>query len=521
MAETGTLKGRYSSLESTRQVYLQRGIDCSTLTIPSLVPPMGHSAATPFRTPFQALGARGVNNLAAKLLLTLLPPNARFFRLYISEILLEKLSGQEGMRADVEEAFDRMERAVMGEIESSNLRTALFEALKQLLVAGNVLLYIQPQGGMKVFRLDRYVVKRDPAGNVLEIVTKESLSPMELPDSIRSQVESQQPTDAEKKHEDTINLYTQILRTNTGWKISQEVNGVDVPESHGTYPLKKSPWIALRFIAVDGEDYGRSYVEEYLGDLQSLEGLTKAIVQASAAAAKVLFLIKPNSTIKHDVLAKAESGAIREGNGEDVSVVQMEKFNDFKVALETISKLETRLEYAFLLSAAIQRNAERVTAEEIRYMANELEIALGGIYSTLGQELQLPIVTRIMFQMERQGKLPVLPDGMVKPAIITGVEGIGRGNDLVNLKEMLNDLAPLGPEMIQQELNVSDYIKRVGAARGIDMKGLIPTAAQRQERQQQQQQQAAMQHLGPQTVAQLGGLAKESLKQQGAAQPQQ
>jgi hypothetical protein len=86
---------------------------------------------------------------------------------------------------------------------------------------------------------------------------------------------------------------------------------------------------------------------------------------------------------------------------------------------------------AFLLNSAIQRNAERVTAEEIRYMAQELEAALGGIYSTLSQEFQLPFVTRVMFQMERQKKLPVLPEGLVKPAIITGVEALGRGNDVV------------------------------------------------------------------------------------------
>jgi hypothetical protein len=36
---------------------------------------------------------------------------------------LEKIAGQEGMRAEIEEAFDRMERAVMGEIETGNTRT--------------------------------------------------------------------------------------------------------------------------------------------------------------------------------------------------------------------------------------------------------------------------------------------------------------------------------------------------------------------------------------------------------------
>lgn len=516
---TDLLKAEYDRLAtSNRTQFLQRARECSVITIPTLVPPEGANQSTRYPTPYQSLGARGVNNLAAKLLLTLLPPNAPFFRLYISEILLEKIAGQEGMRAEIEEAFDRMERAVMGEIETSNTRTAIFEALKQLLVAGNVLIHMLPEGGVKVFRLDRFVVKRDPAGNPLVIITHETISQMELPASIQTQVLEKLKAEG-KDPQDSIDVYTRVQREATHWVVRQEVCGIVVPGSEGTYPLKKSPWIALRFIAVDGEDYGRSYVEEYLGDLTSLEGLMKSIVKFAAAASKVLFLVKPNATTKQAALAKSESGDIKEGNKDDVTVLQMEKFADFKVALETINKLEQRLEMAFLLNSAIQRNAERVTAEEIRFMASELEAALGGIYSTLSQEFQLPFVSRVMFQMERQKKLPVLPEGMVRPAIVTGVEALGRGNDVVRLREFLNDLAPLGPEVVQMYLNVSDFIKRIGAARGIDMKGLIPTDAQIAERQQAQQQQALMEKLGPQATAQLGGMVRDGMKAQAAAQP--
>ena len=41
------------------------------------------------------------------------------------------------------------------------------------------------------------------------------------------------------------------------------------------------------------------------------------------------------------------------------------------------------------------------------------------------------------------------------------------------LSGLLQDIAPLGPEVIRQELNVGDYIKRFGAARGIDRVDLV------------------------------------------------
>ncbi|MBY4725711.1 MULTISPECIES: portal protein [Burkholderia] len=513
-----SLRGRYEKLSGDRYAYLERGRDCAKLTIPTLLPPEGATSATRFRTPYQSLGARGVNNLAAKLLLALLPPNSPFFRLVIDDVMLVKLTGREGMRAQVENALSSMERSVMTNIETSGLRTSAFEGLKLLLVTGNVLFFLAPEGGMKVFRLDRYVVKRDPMGNVLEILTKENVSPMELPDNIRAAVMANKSND---DNCDTVEVYTCIKRTETNWKVWQEANGIDLPESHGSYPLGKSPWIPLRFIAVDGEDYGRGFVEEYLGDLQSLNALRKAIVQGSAAAAKVLFLVKPNSTTKLRVLTESESGAVKEGNAEDVTVLQMQKQADFAVAKQTCDTITGELSFAFLLNTAIQRAGERVTAEEIRYMANELESSLGGVYSTLSQEFQLPLVQRVMFQMERQGKLPALPQGTVKPAITTGIEAIGRGNDLTKLQQFMTSLESLGPQVAPTYVNMGDLIKRTGASLGIDMNGLIKTDEQIAAAEQQAQMQNMLQQLGPNAVNQLGGLMKQNMQGQQAAAPTQ
>jgi hypothetical protein len=511
----GPIKARYDELSSIRDIYLDRARECSKYTIPHLIPPQGSTALTKLPTPYNSLGARGVNNLAAKLLLTLFPANSPFFRLTIDDFMLEKLTKKEGMRAEVEEALNSIERSVMNEIETTAIRPAINEAIKLLLVAGNVLIFMLPKGGVRVFRLDRYVVKRDPMGNVLEQVVKEDISPMEVPESIRGAVLGKQDEGSQKSPQKTVELYTRIVRLQGEWSVEQEVKGIPVPGSKGTYPLDKTPWIPLRYIAVDNEDYGRSFVEEYLGDIKSLEALTKAIVQGAAAAAKVLFLVKPNGTTKARTLAESESGDIKEGNAEDVSVLQMEKYADFRVALEASNSLKEALSFAFQLNTAIQRNGERVTAEEIKFMAQELESTLGGVYSTLSQEMQLPIVRRIMFQMERARKLPVLPSGTVKPAITTGIEAIGRGNDQTKLDALLESLIPLGPEVLMKYLNVGDYIKRQGAAKGIDMKGLIRTEEEVQQADAQAQQMAMMQQAMTPLINQGGGILKDQLNTQG------
>ena len=60
------------------------------------------------------------------------------------------------------------------------------------------------------------------------------------------------------------------------------------PEVKATLRINASPWLPLRFNVVDGEPYGRGRVEEFMGDLKSLEALMQALVEGSAAAAKVV-----------------------------------------------------------------------------------------------------------------------------------------------------------------------------------------------------------------------------------------
>lgn len=68
-----SVEGLYQKLESDRYTYLQRARDAARLTIPTLFVDEGHTPASELPTPYQSVGARGVNNLSSALLLSLLP----------------------------------------------------------------------------------------------------------------------------------------------------------------------------------------------------------------------------------------------------------------------------------------------------------------------------------------------------------------------------------------------------------------------------------------------------------------
>tara|TARA_B100000963_G_scaffold285862_1_gene254837 strand:+ start:1762 stop:3309 length:1548 start_codon:yes stop_codon:yes gene_type:complete len=491
----GTAEARYRSLETFRQTFLDRARDCSELTIPSLIPPDIHTATSDLYQPYQGIGARGVNNLASKLSLALMPPNAPFFRFMVEPYSLKELADDPDARTDVEKQLGEYERAVMSEIETSGDRVAVHEALKHLIVGGNVLLHIGPER-TRVIHLDSYVVSREPNGDVMEVVIVETVSPNALDKATAAKIQGKLEGD-----EKTVEIYTHIERKNEMFDVYQEVKGEVVANSRGKFRADAVPFLPLRFSRIDGEDYGRGFVEELLGDLRSLEGLSQAIVEGSAAAAKTLFLVNPNGTTRMKSIAAAENTAIIEGNASDVSVLQMDKFNDFRVAYQAMQGIEERLSQQFMLQSSVQRNGERVTAEEIRYLASELEDTLSGIYSILSQEFQLPYVNRKTDVLTKAKKLPKLPENIVKPTIVTGMEALGRGHDLRKLDLFIQGMTQaLGPEVLQQYVNLQDYIKRRATALGIETEGLIKTEEQiAQEMQQMQLQQMAMQ-AGPNAI---------------------
>ncbi len=493
-----TAQSRWKNLELYRSIYLRRAIDCSSLTIPALVPESdmysGWQGNTSNKLPslYQGSGANGVNNLSAKLLLSLYPPAQPFFRLTMDAAgirdYVEQSGGQEeNITTMFDQVLSKMERQIMRKLDQIQARPAIFEAIKHLLVAGNALLYIGPER-IKMFSLRSFCVDRDPEGNVNEIVVKEQVSKKYLPSgvTVEGKVNSQDGSSQE-----LVDVYTHVDidpdKDRVEW--FQEVEGKRIPGSAGFSRQNNSPWLCLRLMSIAGESYGRSLVEETLGDLQSMESLAQAIVEGSLISAKAIGLVNPNGVTRADTLAKAKNGAIVAGNAADVEFLQVQKQNDFATALQAMMQLEKRVQFTFLQNEAIQRNAERVTAEEIRLMAESLDAGLGGTYSLLSAELQLPLIRRIMYLMELQGEFPPIPDGLIEPMVTTGLEAIGRGNDKARLTNFLQTIAAaLGPDQFAQYINPTELVRRFAAADGIDTAGLVKTEQQLQAEQAQAQQ---------------------------------
>ena len=492
---------KYSKLETGRSQFLDTAIECSELTLPYLVTrDENYKGKRTLLQPYQSVGAKAVVTLAAKLMLAILPPQTSFFKLQVRDDKLGE-SLDPAMRSELDLSFSKIERMIADYISASNDRVVVHQALKHLIVSGNALIFMG-KDGLKHYPLQRYVVDRDGNGNVIEIVTKEMISRKVL--GLAPAKPNEDVNDEYGATEDDAEVYTCVRmdESSGNWKWHQEVDDQILPGSQSTAPKNASPWLVLRFNTVDGEDYGRGRVEEFIGDLRRLDGLSQALVEGASVASKVVFLVSPSATTKPGTLAKAGNGAIIQGRPEDVGVVQVGKTADFATAANLAATIERRILEAFLVMNI--RNAERVTAEEVRLTQLELEQSLGGLFSLLTVEFLIPYLNRTMLILQRSNQIPKLPKELVRPKIVAGINSLGRGQDNESLTRFVATVGQtLGPEALMKYIDPTEAIKRLAAAQGIDILNLVRTPEQLEQMQEQAQSDAANQSL----INQAGQLA--------------
>lgn len=490
VADEEDIASLYSRLESDRQNFLDRARENAKLTIPSLMPPEGYAPGQRLTTPFQSIGSHGVNTLTSKLVMTILPANSPMFRVSVTDQVVEELSASTTMRSGVEKKLNEIERSVMDEIEGLGIRAALVEAIKHLIVCGNVLLYLPPKGNLRVFRLDRYVVQRDYEGNILRVIIKETIAKEVLPEDVKALLKPVEdlPSDQQKVEEKDVDLYTVFYRDGDRIRTYQTVKGIKLKKSIGSWRADRSPIMPLRWSYLHDEDYGRAYVDEYIGDLTGVESLSRSIREAAAAASKINPMVNPTGLTRAQDIAKAENLEVISGRKDDVTMLQFDKQADLSVAQTVLQDLIQRLSHAFMMNSSVQRQAERVTAEEIKAMISDIDDVLGGVYSLLAQELQLPLVVRIMDRMVREKKIPDLDsikgqDGkpVAKPKIVTGIEALGRGQDFNKyMTAMTQIIVPL-KDQLAPEMNLRDFAERALISLSIDIDGLFKTPEQKAE----------------------------------------
>jgi hypothetical protein len=481
-----------------------------------VLPESGHTEDSELDQPYQSEGANGVNNLAAKITLTILPPQGSPIALDVSDEILKELEAQDPtIRSQVEQDMLKTEKAIMEDVNTNAMRPKVFNMIRHMIVCGDGCTFTPDEGTIKAFRQDRYVVVRDDSGNILELIIKETFDQSVLTDeqlAAFNAADSSDPT----RNEDDVDVFTYVQRDKKLIKASQWIGASMVEGTEVSYPVDESPWVVPRWTEIDGENYGRGHVEENWGDINALESLSQSIILSAGIAAKTVFLVNPNGTTNMKQLSKAPLGSFVAGSADDVVALRVDKAADMQAASQLMNEIKQQIRSVFLRNSSVQRNAERVTAEEIRLMAEELETSLGGMFSRLSEEFQRPFFNRIIGRLKKQGKIPKFPKDVVTLRITTGIEAIGRGQNLNKIDRALQSLAA-NPDAMGL-IKTDELVRRVFNAVGVDTTGLVKTPeeikAEQQAAQQAQMMQSAVDKgVGP-TINAIGAQAQQAQQQQ-------
>lgn len=478
---------------------LDRKRDCAKLTIPYLLPEIGRTLGDPLYKPYSSDGSRGAKALAAKLVLALFPPQRAFFELRFDEAALTVAEQYDpNIRDTVDNLLRPNTSTIMHEFDGAKVRSSITTMLLYLITTGDALaLWESLDKPMRVLRPDSWVTRRTGDGTVVELLIRERVNLESIPEKVRPQIEVRM---SEQSDHDNIEVYTRVQKEDGKYTSVQECEGIRFNE--GSFPeWKKGPFIGpLRWQKVDGEAYGIGHAEDNLGTLRTVEGLAKLIVQGASAVAKVNWLVDPSTGLHPKDLTTAANGAVLVANLGGTTPVQAitsgQKVNDFQVALSALQTERGNLRAAFLMTEAIQRDAERVTAEEIRMLGQELENALGGVYTMLAEDFQTAILDRLieLIRREKPGALPSTQIDGIDIQLLTGLRALGAGHDMNALQQfmMAASAVPNAAQYLNTGAILTDMAKHQGVAGNV-----VLSQDQVQQMQQMQRQQELLSSAAP------------------------
>lgn len=495
-----TASQRWRQMDMEKATLVTRCKEYARWTLPYICPP-DSSGTTELQGPKDSIGAQGVNHLANKLIMTLFQPSQPFFRLSVSMKSIAELeaaakAGDDQAKEDlaiIDQQLAAKEKEAMSELDFNRFRTEAIMAAKHLIITGNTLMYVpdrKSKGKTQVYGIKDYCITRDLSGNVIELITRDQKSLYTFSEEVQKkiQVDTKNATKLDETYK--VDLYTWVrLEADGRFKVTQYANET-LLDTEGSWTASELPWIPLSWNLVRGEHYGRGLVEDYSGAFHALDILTESYVTLAAIASDIKFLVDPTSTLDPVELNASASGTYHAGRKDDVTTVQLDKLSDVQTVMAAIQGYQQQIGRAFLLNSAVRRDAERVTAEEIRADINELDMAHGGIYSRFSEEWQLHLAVLIL---KRIG-LNLGNNGEITPQIITGLDSLSRAGDLDNLRMFISDLALLEgvPEEMRGAIDPIRFAEYIGIRRGVDYTKFVKSNTQMQAEQQaamQQQQQ--------------------------------
>lgn len=472
-----TAREVWSRLDSVKQPLMQRVERYAGLTIPKVLLPEGFQPESTDQThDFQSIGAQAVNHVVNKLIMALFRPSQPFFRLQVGDDTRKELATAGITEADVGASLADIERRACRELDGLAQRPKLYLAARNLVVAGNVLVEFKDDT-LRILSLRYFCVKRNIDGSINTLVIREKVKFDELMADVQAALPPRK-----YQPETEVEFFKLLKRDVKGdLHLTQWVDDTLLDKRfNGKWPAKTAPYRVITWDLADESDYGTGLVEEYAGDFEALSVLAEAVVDGAVLGCEFRWLVNPSGQTSADDFNASKNGDALPGVPADIQPTQGGNPNAVKIAMDVSGRYEQRIGRGFLMGSSMTRDAERVTAEEIRLVAQELETSFGGVYSALAANIQEPVARWLLDRVGAsiQGK-------DLRVMVVSGLDALSRNSDLEALRLALGDLAQVAmlPPALQARLDMTRLAAFIGQGRGVALEQFLKSEEQVQEEQ--------------------------------------
>ncbi|HDI5593717.1 TPA: hypothetical protein PNS86_004716, partial [Salmonella enterica] len=290
------------------------------------------------------------------------------------------------------------------------------------------------------------------------------------------------------------------------WKITQEIDGVRLP-NYEIYRDKLCPYIPVTWSYMNGDAYGRGYVEEYAGDFAKLSELSQGLTEYQIESLIIRHVYNAQGGFDVESAVNSRNGDWISGN---VNAVQnyesgsFQKMNEVRLGLEAIMQ---RLNVAFMYTGNM-REGDRVTAYEIARNADEAEQVLGGVYSQLSQNMHLPLAYLLLYEV-RKDFIQAIDRQEIELNILTGLQALSRSSENQALLVAANEIATVAQvfSQVSKRFNLDAIVDKILLSNGIDISEITYSEEEMRAKAMEEQRaaEAQRQQVIQQAGAQLGG----------------
>ncbi len=469
----GILGRRFEHLYGLNTPFLDEAKEMAELVVPGMyegtpLNPYGTGTSLfgldNFASANQSLIAKGVLLLSWSMANVVLPADGDYFKRSIEpsvgafydnlEEQRKQISQQEGQPTDpadfipintqINQEFLRDDIIIKKQIAASNHQEVLAKCFFHSLTSGISVFAHLTLTQAKYYTIQNSAVVFDSAHEAVEIIVVDRLPLTSLPEDVRKKVSGGLSKERISNLEPSrifVTVVTQQVKLDPEtMRINTEIEGMPIDELSFDIPADAPVMIALPFMFMNNSDPRPiGWLTFNRGDLNSYENTSLSIESMVAAASVCILGLPPGKRITSEELRDAMG----------LTVIPI---SDVKAKLEAVvapisqnlqqvlgrhDKLERTVMLLFGMDFAIQRQGERVTAEEIKQLSDGLMKLFGSTMKQMERMFQQKHSRREFYLAEEDEMIRPVDKKMYVMSLTAGLQAQEAQNSVGKMDQLL------------------------------------------------------------------------------------